>query len=49
MSDVYVKVSDLKELVERWRQLADDTYSNSAKMSDVYVDCADDLEAIYLT
>jgi hypothetical protein len=44
---VYVRADDLKELVAKWRRASDSVYSDSAKMSNVYEDVADELEAIY--
>ena len=44
---VYVRADDLKELVSKWRRMSDLVYPNSAKMSNVYEDVAEELEAIY--
>lgn len=49
MSDVYVKVGDLKRLVAEWRIRSDAVYANSAKASNIFEDCADELEAVYRT
>jgi len=49
MMTVYVKVDDLKALVAEWRCRSDAVYADSAKMSNVYEDVADELEAVYQT
>jgi len=51
MADVYVKVSDLKELVSRWRRYSDTVYrqGDEVEKSYGYDDCADELEELYGT
>ena len=45
---VYVSADDLKELVGKWRRTSELLYEDSAEVSYVYDDLADELEGIYL-